>query len=407
MMNFNLKDSINHCLELINVNTPIALWTYQKDLTFSDEQLTDFQPLGDVLEVFDLKKHITNDMISLGEPMILENSFGMMLILCFSRKGSRMIAAGPAYAGLQDARDLRRRMETFGLSVARINTILKNLPDLPVISYIQFVQIALMLHYCLNHEKLDPDRVRFFATVSDHETKEDTSPRDINEHKGIWEAEQKFVSMIEHGSLNTLSMPRQLSVLSNGMRNQSEDSLREAKNNFIMMLTIVSRAAIRGGLSPDIAYTLNDQYGAMIEKQRSLADVSSLCEKMLTDYVMRLRRKKLQAGVSFRVQDACDWILMHLEEDLSIRQIADREGYTPYYFSRLFKKETGASVSNWIKTQRIQRAEELLKNTNLSIDEINEKLHFGSREYFSSSFHKETGMSPTEFRKQKEKSSRT
>lgn len=306
-----------------------------------------------------------------------------------------------AFPCMQDARNMRKRMEDSGMSVAEINGSISAISALSVIPYADLVKIALILHYCLNHEKLDRDRVCFFATISDHETKEEKPETDEN-HTGIWEAEQEFVSMIMQGSMNALTMPRQLAGISDGMRMNTKDSLRKAKDNLIVLLTIVSRAAIRGGLSPAVSYTLNDQYGTLIEQQKSLSDVSSLSEKMLSDYVTRLHRQKLQNGFSMPVLDACDWILMHIEEEISIRQVAEREGYTPYYFSRLFKEQMGISLSAWIRKQKILFAGELLKNTNLSVDEINARIHFGSREYFSSSFHKETGFSPSGFRKQKE-----
>ena len=89
---------------------------------------------------------------------------------------------------------------------------------------------------------------------------------------------------------------------------------------------------------------------------------------------------------------------IHIKEKLSISQLARQAGYTEYYFSHKFKNEVGCSVADYIKHEKIQQAKLLLSGTKMSIQEISEELSFGSRSYFSSSFQKETGLSPSEYR---------
>lgn len=60
----------------------------------------------------------------------------------------------------------------------------------------------------------------------------------------------------------------------------------------------------------------------------------------------------------------------------------------------------GCSVADYIKREKIAQAKLLLSGTKMSIQEISDELTFGSRSYFSSSFQKETGLSPSEYREQ-------
>ena len=57
-------------------------------------------------------------------------------------------------------------------------------------------------------------------------------------------------------------------------------------------------------------------------------------------------------------------------------------------------------MADYIKHEKIMQAKLLLAGTNMSIQEISDELSFGSRSYFSSSFQKETGLSPSEYRDQ-------
>ena len=67
-------------------------------------------------------------------------------------------------------------------------------------------------------------------------------------------------------------------------------------------------------------------------------------------------------------------------------------------FLAAFKSETGKSISEYIRKARIERAMILLATTRMDIQNISDRLCFGSRSFFFSSFQKETGMSPTAYR---------
>ncbi len=73
-------------------------------------------------------------------------------------------------------------------------------------------------------------------------------------------------------------------------------------------------------------------------------------------------------------------------------------GYTEYYFARKFQEETGVRLLDYIKQTRLDYAKILLSTTNLSIQQISEKLQFGTRNYFTRIFKEHVGTSPTEYR---------
>lgn len=100
------------------------------------------------------------------------------------------------------------------------------------------------------------------------------------------------------------------------------------------------------------------------------------------------------------IQSICYYIQQHLAESLSIGELAKRVGYTEYYFSHKFKKETGVSVNEYISNEKINKAKLLLSGTNERIQDISDSLAYSNRSYFYSCFQKKVGLSPTEYRKQ-------
>ena len=92
---------------------------------------------------------------------------------------------------------------------------------------------------------------------------------------------------------------------------------------------------------------------------------------------------------------------MHPAEALSIEFLAGRLGYSKYYLSALFKKETGCSIGDYIKIARVERAKVLLASTNINVESIWETVGFSSRSVFGKAFHSVVGMTPREYRDQK------
>ncbi len=95
---------------------------------------------------------------------------------------------------------------------------------------------------------------------------------------------------------------------------------------------------------------------------------------------------------------AIQHIETHYGRDLRLEDLAYQSFLSKSYFSQLFKKETGKSFSKYLQQVRIENACRLLKETNLSIDEIREKTGFNDLKFFYSVFKRITGHTPKEFR---------
>ncbi len=93
------------------------------------------------------------------------------------------------------------------------------------------------------------------------------------------------------------------------------------------------------------------------------------------------------------------YISHHLAEDLSRETLARQFFINPNYLSRLFKKETGISLQDYLLQERIKKARFLLETTQLSVSEVHEQSGFSHSSYFSKIFKRETGMTPLEYRR--------
>ncbi len=107
----------------------------------------------------------------------------------------------------------------------------------------------------------------------------------------------------------------------------------------------------------------------------------------------------LPAAYDERIYNAIMYIEEHLAEELSLTELADHVSLSAPYFSKLFKDVLGTSLSEYITNARLQQAQILLGQTDLSIERIAEKVGFANGNYFCNVFKKRYDVAPSEFRK--------
>lgn len=113
---------------------------------------------------------------------------------------------------------------------------------------------------------------------------------------------------------------------------------------------------------------------------------------------LELQGKKRRPERS-EILQAKQYVHMHLEEKFSISQIAELVNMSESRFSHVFKNETGTTFWEFVNSERMNRAEQLLRETNLKVSDIAEQIGMENPNYFSTQFKKKNGISPLEFRK--------
>jgi YesN/AraC family two-component response regulator len=178
----------------------------------------------------------------------------------------------------------------------------------------------------------------------------------------------------------------------------SDDPVRNLVYHFVVAVSLISRFCIEGGMSQDLSYTLADIYIQRADKCKDCDEVFNLFEEMQVDYASRMRSIKKENVYSIHIRKAMDYIYEHLHEKITVSQLAKNAGLNSTYLSKLFIKETGENISDFITKAKVTTAENMLKFSEFSYLEIALSLGFSSQSYFISTFKKVSGMTPKEYR---------
>ena len=99
--------------------------------------------------------------------------------------------------------------------------------------------------------------------------------------------------------------------------------------------------------------------------------------------------------------DFLEYIRANCEKRLTLEELACQGFYNPSYFSRMFRKKNGMTVTEFIRRSRMEKAMDLLKNTDLSAIEVAEQSGFPSKTAFYQQFKEVTGQTPQQWRSKK------
>ncbi len=178
---------------------------------------------------------------------------------------------------------------------------------------------------------------------------------------------------------------------------RTTDPLRNAKNYCIIMNTLLRKAAEQGGVHPVYINNVSSEFAVKIEQLSSLSENAYLMREMFRVYC-RLVRKHSMKDYSLLVQKTILLIDSDLSADLTLSTLAKQQNVTTGYLATVFKRETGKTVSEYIRQRRVKHASYLLATTHLQVQTI--ALHCGivDVQYFSKIFKKETGRTPKEYR---------
>ena len=127
-------------------------------------------------------------------------------------------------------------------------------------------------------------------------------------------------------------------------------------------------------------------------------DIEKLLQKLLSFCDSKINT---QNETDDSIQKVLNYISDILNENLSVRKLADKIPMSVSHFNRVFKKYTGDSPYAYVMAMRIQKAKYLLRNTELTLIAISDETGFNSEANFIYYFTKNVGVSPSKFRKLK------
>ncbi len=175
------------------------------------------------------------------------------------------------------------------------------------------------------------------------------------------------------------------------------DPVRNGKNYCIIMNTLLRKAAEQGGVHPVHIDALSSEYAMKIESVSAAREIRELMKQMFVGYCDLVYRHSIKKHSPI-VQKALLLIDADLSQELSLCALARHLGLSSGHLATTFKKETGKTLSEYVRQKRIRHAMYLLHATNLQVQTVAQHCGILDVQYFSKLFKNQVGKTPKEYR---------
>lgn len=195
-----------------------------------------------------------------------------------------------------------------------------------------------------------------------------------------------------------LSSERLVFIVEDSKKGIPKDDINEKINMYKDYVNQYYNFSIFTGISDygSSIFELKERMQEAIKKLKvSYGDMVNFPE----DNIEKKSVKNIKEGyMSLTIKKALDYINDNYCRDISLNEVAQYTNVTSYYLSRLFAKETGKNFVDYLIEIRIQKAKKLIKEDNYKTYEIAEMVGIKDPHYFSKLFKRYTGVTPTEYR---------
>lgn len=214
------------------------------------------------------------------------------------------------------------------------------------------------------------------------------------------ESELTFYDAIINGDIEFVQANCNANTFTNpkGMGKLSENALQNIRYHFVVTTAMITRYCIHAGMEQEKAYRLSDFYILKMDKCTTIKQISELHDLMCIDITKQMAIVKSQQILSKPIVLCIDYIYSHIHSRITIAELADYLNLSESYLSKLFKKEMGIPLSQYILDIKIEKAKNLLQYSNYSIVDIANYLSFSSQSHFIQAFQKKIGLTPHKYR---------
>lgn len=389
---------MQHLIMKINIitNIPIMKWESHSD-KMQDVGIIQIE-INPLRASEELRRTLAEQTALQKVPVIYRDE-NKVFFACIKGKHNDFYLLGPMCTGELSNVELHRYYKSY-----QIRTDYEQHP--PRFDIQRFLATVELLDYELNGNVFHDDEILMEnhltqKSVIEFEREEARQVGEEEHYHHTYQEEVRVMNYVREGNLEEINGAGEM--LSGTVGKLSEDDFRHERNLGICSVTIATRAAIEGGVSPAKAYRLSDIYINRIDKAKNLTQVFQYRKQSLYDFTKLVSEERERKTYSNYVEQCKDYINRYYHNKIYLSDLGDALGVSESHISRVFKKETGENIQKYIQRFRAERAANLLKYSEASLTEVSDYVCFNSQSHFGSVFKKYYHMTPGEYRRKFQK----
>lgn len=326
---------------------------------------------------------------------------GWVFYFAFTDKEENLYIAGPSSNITVDRSHSYHYRKVHGLSQRQLS-----IPKLSALEVANTLSMALLL---VNGECIDEAELLKMNKV-DMDAEESSEwdvmtygiSKAVEEQRHLdYDYERKYLDAIRQGDVEFFGQVSADKIrLIDEVGTLAGNDQKQWEYMCISGITLVSRAAIDGGIPVAEAYARSEVYMQKIAKTSNFVEMMKIYLAAQKEFAGLVKEKKERKKNAYYIEQCKDYVTRNIHQHISVEEMARRIGVNRSTLSDQFSKQVGMSISQYSIMVRLNAAENMLKFSDASVGDIAEYLCFSSQSYFGKLFKEKNGISPAEYRKQ-------
>jgi AraC-like DNA-binding protein len=294
-----------------------------------------------------------------------------------------------------------RAILKYGLPVGDRPSIENLYSSIPHVGKTYAANLGLSLRAFLQGDQSPLELIEFLAgsEPATNPPSTELSLQDQNRVKDFYALEKRMREAVETGDYRLfLEVTKEGNYFNYFKFRVTQDTLRAAKNLNIGYNALLRLAALDGGANPILTHTLTWRYVRVAQAARSVEELMKIQNAMAEDFIALVRNRKLE-GHSSTMREALEYIDMHLNSGLTLKEVSAYLKLSPSNLAYYFRKELGCTFLEYVGNKRVDEACLLLNDSSLSIKEIAGMVGFCNVSHFIKVFRGKHGTTPKQYRR--------
>jgi len=224
--------------------------------------------------------------------------------------------------------------------------------------------------------------------------------RYINSEKGLRRVpvvqEENLLALVKQGKAEEIHITN-FNTLSQNMGEGIQDPYKKIEYMTVSAISLITRAAIEGGMKADDAYDISDAALELLESAKTLDDMHDILETFAVTVTRGVQMAKRSQN-DYLLERCKNYIARNIYDPLPLEKIAAYMGMNPSYLSRMFHQKAGITIREYIQKTKVEAACNFLKYGDRSIAQIALIVGYESQSSFTETFKKWMHCTPLAYR---------
>ena len=217
-----------------------------------------------------------------------------------------------------------------------------------------------------------------------------------------YDIENSFIRMVREGNVEELRTAISEMIHFSSNNDPSlflEFYAKNASSGMSVLRTLTRKAAEEAGVNVVTIDRITQSAVQKINTETNTERITKITFEMVIKLAEEARKaRSLFSNLSPAISRCVDYIRLHYPEEISLSVLIDIAAMSKANLTRRFLKETGYTISSFIRDTRCYHAKKLLEKTELSIKEISSYVGYEDYNYFTKVFRSVTNLTPSEYR---------